>query len=115
MTAHCERLNILWTNADPITAELMVFMYARNAMQKKCWQQVRIIIWGATAQLVAEDAHIQHLIAEAKEQGVDFSACIACAEQLGVKAQLEALAIEVKSWGMPLTALIKHEEKLLTM
>lgn len=28
-----ETLYILWTNADPVTANLMVFMYAENSMR----------------------------------------------------------------------------------
>ncbi len=109
------RLNILWTNSDPITSELMVMMYAHNAAKRQLWEQVQVIIWGATAKLVAEDIHIQQLIRQALEDGVVFSACIACAEQLGVKDTLEELGIEVKPWGIPLTELIKKDEKLLTI
>jgi len=110
-----DRLNILWTNSDPLTAELMVLMYAPNALKKGWWQRVRIIIWGATAKLVAEDLHIQHLIKDAQDTGVIFSACIACADRLGVRAELERLDIEVKPWGSPLTGLLKSDEKLLTI
>jgi hypothetical protein len=28
-----DHLHILWTNADPVTAEKMVFMYAANALK----------------------------------------------------------------------------------
>ncbi|WP_028580252.1 DsrE family protein [Desulfogranum japonicum] len=109
------KLNILWTNADPVTAELMVLMYAHNTLKRKLWEQVRVIIWGATAKLVAEDVHIQHLIKDAQKDGVVFSACVACAERLGVKGELKELSIEVKSWGAPLTELMQHDEKLITI
>jgi hypothetical protein len=42
-----DHLHILWTNADPVTAEKMVFMYAANALKFAWWQRVTIIIWGA--------------------------------------------------------------------
>ncbi|MBM9615961.1 DsrE family protein [Desulfobulbus rhabdoformis] len=112
---HEDRLNILWTNSDPVTSELMVLMYAHNALLHKCWKQVRVILWGAATKLVAEDTHIQHLIKAAQKEGVCFSACIACAKQLNVKNELERLSIEVKSWGIPLTELIKNDEKLITI
>jgi hypothetical protein len=47
--------------------------------------------------------------------GVKFSACIACARQLGVVEKLEELSIEVIAWGRPLTGLLKNNEKLLTI
>lgn len=109
------KINILWTNADPVTSELMVMMYATNAMKRDLWEHVRVIIWGATAKLVAEDCHIQKLVAEAKEAGVEFSACIACAERLGVKETLQELEIDIRSWGVPLTEIIKDNEHLITI
>ena len=109
------KINILWTNADPVTSKLMVMMYATNAKKRKLWEHVRVIIWGATAKLVAEDCHIQSLLAEAKEAGVEFSACIACAERLGVKEKLQELDIDIRTWGIPLTEIIKQNEHLITI
>lgn len=40
------KLHILWTNDNPITAELMVVMYATNAMKYKMWENITVIIWG---------------------------------------------------------------------
>ena len=110
-----DKLNILWTNDDPLTGEMMVLMYAHNGLKKGLWKKVRVIIWGATAQLVAENIHIQQLIKDAQKDGVVFSACIACAERLGVKSRLDQLAIETKTWGVPLTELLKNDAKLLTV
>lgn len=49
------------------------------------------------------------------ETGVHITACKACADQLGVTAELENLGIEVKYWGKPLTRLLKDDETLLTV
>lgn len=108
-------LNILWTNADPLTSELMVMMYATNSMRKHFWQEVTVIIWGATAKLAAENEKIKALIKTAKEAGVKFSACLACADRLGVVKQLEEQGIEVKFWGTGLTEILKEDKKLLTV
>lgn len=109
------RLFILWTNADPITSEKMVMMYATNSRLKNWWDEVTVIIWGATAAYAAKDAHIQEKIKTAQLAGVFFSACKACAEQLGVAEQLIDLGIEVKFWGEPLTQLLRDNEKLITI
>ena len=109
------KLNILWTNDNPITSEKMVFMYAVNSKRHNWWDEVTIIIWGATANLVSENLRIQELIREAQQEGVHVSACRACAEQLGAKETLEHLDIEVIYWGEPLTQILKDDEKLITI
>ncbi|MFT7005170.1 MAG: hypothetical protein ACJAWW_002543 [Sulfurimonas sp.] len=109
------KLNILWTSDNVITAEHMVMMYATNTLVKKIWDEVTVIIWGATSKLVAEDKHIQELIIDAQGKGVKFSACIACATNLGTQKALENLGIELIGWGKPLTEIIKNKEHLITV
>ena len=109
------KLNILWTNADPITSELMVFMYGINAKRLNWWDEVTIIIWGGTAKLVHENKKIQELIEEAMGEGVHFSACKSCADQLGATETLEGLDVEVIYWGEPLTEILKDGQKLITI
>jgi len=109
------KMNILWTNADPITSELMVLMYAKASMHYGFWEEVQVIIWGATAKLVSENTKIQKLIADAQEAGVTFTACQACVESLGVQDNLRALDIEIKYWGEPLTEILKSNEKFISI
>ena len=108
-------LYLLWTTDNPITAENMVLMYATNALIHGWWEKVTLILWGAATKLASENATIQHLIADAIKAGVDVTACKACAKQLGAVATLEELHIEVKYWGMPLTEILKNDEKLITI
>lgn len=108
-------LYVLWTNADPITAEKMVFMYTINSLIHGWWKDVTLIIWGAPAKLVSEDRTIQKLVAAALDAGVHLTACKACADELGVTEALENLRIEVKYWGTPLTDILQNEESLLTI
>lgn len=110
-----DHLYILWTNADPVTAEKMVFMYAANALKYAWWKRVTIIIWGSTASLTAENASVQFHVKEMLGSGVEFSACKACADELGVTDALEELGIEVIYWGEPLTKLLRERSTLLTV
>ena len=109
------KLHVLWTNSNVNTSRMMVMMYVRNAMLHRLWDNITVIIWGDTARLVATDAIIQEEILLAKQAGVHFSACIACAINLGVREDLEALGIEVISWGIPLTQLLQEDKKILTI
>lgn len=109
------KLNILWTNDNVITVENMLFMYGINSKKMKLWDNVNVIIWGAATKLVGENAHIRELIKNAQEVGVNFMACLACAEELEVKNVLADLGIDVKYMANPLTDIIKSKENLLTI
>lgn len=109
------KLNILWTNDNFITSEKMVFMYGINAKRMGLWDEVTIIIWGATVKLAAENIQIQELIEESKLEGIHITSCRACADQLGVTAAIEALEIEVIYQAEPFTKILKDDEKLITI
>jgi len=63
-------LYVLWTNDNLITAEKMVFMYTVNSLVHGWWEEVTLIIWGATAKLVNENTDIQEQIKKAQDAGV---------------------------------------------
>lgn len=109
------KLYILWTNADILTSDKMVIMYAVNSMINQWWKEVTVIIWGATAKLAAENELIREKIKMAVHTGVHFTACKACADQLEVSDQLAELGIELIYWGEGLTTILKNNEKLITV
>jgi hypothetical protein len=115
LMGEANKLFILWTNADVITSDKMVMMYATNSMLHNWWDEVTVIIWGATAQLVAENAMLQDKIKIAQHVGVNFSACKGCADQLGVSEKLAELNIEVIYWGEGLTRVLKEHERMITI
>ncbi len=115
-----KRLNILWINDNPITAELMVFMYARNSIRFNWWDEVHLIVWGATVKLLAEDSKIQELLKDFQSAGGEVSACLRCAEKLNKVEELETIGgIELVLMGEPLTQIIqsdmKGEEAFITL
>ncbi len=110
-----EKLNILWVNNNRDTAESMVFMYAINSKIKGWFDEVEIIIWGASAKLVAEDDSIKEKIKQAQKEGVVVKACLACTDKFGVSDDLRSLGVTVDYMGLPLTAILKDGEKLLTI
>jgi hypothetical protein len=110
-----EELYILWTNDNILTSEKMVLMYAHNSILENWWKKVTVIIWGAPVKLVTSDTAIQNRIKDMMNDGVRFSACKTCADQLGVSNALNALGIEVIYWGEPLTRIIKSNMRLITI
>ncbi len=110
-----DKLVILWTSGDPVTAEKMVFMYAENALKKAWWKEVTLLIWGASTALVKENPRIAEHIQELVECGVEICACKACADSLEAGSILEGLGVEVKYTGETLTEYLKLDYKLLTI
>jgi hypothetical protein len=109
------KLYILWTNADEVTFDKMVAMYARNAKIERWWDEVTVIVWGSTARLAAESPVARQRIAELLQVGVLVSACKACSDSLGTTDRLEAMGVAVEYWGEGLTRILKDGEKLLTV
>lgn len=110
-----DKLTILWTNADPITAEFMVFMYAENSLYKDWWNEVEIIVWGATTKLIVENKTIQEKLLDIKKKGVKVSFCMACADKLGLVSEIRSLGFELEYMGLPLTEILKKDGKLITI
>ena len=108
-------LHVLWTNDDVNTSNLMVLMYATNGMLYQLWDSVTVIVWGATAKLVAENELIQGQIKVAQNANVKFSACIACARQFGVVEKLEELGIEVIPWVEPFTEIVQSGKPFISI
>lgn len=109
------KLYILWVSDNMITAEKMVLMYAQNCMLNHWWDEVEIIIWGASAMLAAENFVIGEKMKMAIHTGVRFTACKGCSDQLGVSEKLAELGVNVIYWGKNLTDVIQNGEKLITI
>ncbi len=108
-------LHILWTTGDVDTSLHMVLMYATRCMAYHLWDKVVVILWGASDKLAAENQQVQEAMQVAMHEGVTFTACVACARQLGLVEPLEALGVDLIGWGPPLTKILKNNEALITV
>ncbi len=90
-------------------------MYAGNCLRRQWWQEVEIIVWGASTKLVVEDKSVQEKLLDLKAQGVKVRFCIACASNLNLIEEIESLGFELESMGPPLTEILKNNGKLLTI
>lgn len=114
-SAEDSELYVLWTSGDREVALGMVFMYTLNAKLRGWWEDVTLIVWGASTKLLVEDEDLQDRIRQMIDAGVDVVACVACANMYGATEKLESLGIEVKGMGQPLTQLLKAGKKILTI
>lgn len=105
---------IIWSSPDPEVAENLAFMYAHNSLKKQWWGRVRLIIWGPSAKLTAENEHIRERLLEMRADGVEVWACRACSENYGVTEDLEKAGFNVFHVGESTTEMIKAGWKSLT-
>lgn len=108
-------LVVLWTSGDREVALNMALMYAKNSRLNGWWGQVRLVVWGPSAKLLAADAGLQAELAQCREAGVVVQACKACADRYHVGPALEELGAEVLYMGEPMTAYLKNGWKVLSV
>lgn len=53
-----DKLNILWTTDNKDTIFNMLSMYATNSIRKNWYEQVNVIIWGASVKLAGHDTQV---------------------------------------------------------
>lgn len=108
------QLAVLWTSGDPDVAHRVCLMYTHAAQKNEWFAQVKLIVWGPSARLLAGDRELQSKVQALIADGVHVQACVVCADSYGVTKYLRALGIEVKQMGEPLTDLLKDGWKVLT-
>lgn len=107
-------LAVVWTSGDPEVAHRVCLMYTHAARKANWFDEVRLVVWGPSANLLAGDKDLQVKIKAMMADGVVVQACIVCADSYGVTESLRGLGIEVKGMGQPLTQMLKDGYKVLT-
>jgi hypothetical protein len=110
-----KRILLLWTSGEKETALNMVFMYGLNAKRKGWWDEVTLLVWGASTKLLGTDTEIQERLQALQEAGVETIACRACAANLGLVEKLESLGVRVFFTGEYLTQRIQAGDTVLSI
>jgi hypothetical protein len=101
------KLLVIWTSGDRDVALKMVFMYTYNAKRNGWWDEINLLVWGPSSQLLSGDTELQEYIRKIKDIGVTLTACKACSDSYGVSETLEKMGVDVKYMGIPLTDMLK--------
>lgn len=110
-----KKLNILWVTDNKVTVLNMLTPYALKSKTRGWWSEINVIVWGASAKLIARDTQIQTEVMEMINQGVRVEACKNCSDEFGVTDDLVKLGISVRYMGETLTNHIKKGETVLTI
>ena len=104
------KLMVVWTSGDPEVADKVCLMYTHAAKAYGWFAEVRLVVWGPSQRLLVGDPAIQAKVRSMQEDGIVVQACVACAKKLGLVKQLEALGVDVRGMGVPLTEALKDTE-----
>jgi len=104
------KLLILWKTDNDIDIHNLVLPYASNAYKKQWFDQVTVLIWGASQKRVLEDKMISERVRELKTQGIRVVACKMCAEAIHTSDYLKGLSVEVVYTGELLSDALKAKD-----
>ena len=102
-----DTLLVVWSSGDIEVAEKVCFMYTYNAKRAGWFKEVIFVVWGPSAQLLAENEKLQEGVKKMADEGIILEACMACARMYDVQDELKELGIDVKGMGTVLTKYLK--------
>jgi len=110
-----EKLVVLW-KGDNLTDILeLITPYIIASKKNKWWDDVEVIIWGASQIIVANNEEVKRRVAMMIRQDIKVYACKKCAEDLGLTTALTDQKINVMYTGELLTSFLKSDAKVITL
>lgn len=108
-----DTLVVIWSSGDPEVAEKVCLMYTHASAKYDWFEQVTLIVWGPSANLLANNKTLQDKIKAMNSDGIKLQACVVCADSYGVSDKLRDIGIEVIGMGKPLTNYLKKGYSVL--
>ncbi|MHA1212585.1 MAG: DsrE family protein [Candidatus Heimdallarchaeota archaeon] len=109
-----DRVFIILSSADYEVHKELSFRLALNAHTKKWADEVRVLIWGPTEKILAENKQFQEEVKLLIEAGIDVFACKACSDNYGVSDALTQLGVKVEYVGRLTIQMLKEGWHQLT-
>jgi len=113
-TDQSDKLLVFLSTGDKEVFTKTAFPYTFNAKKHGWFDEVRFLIWGPSAKLIAEDPELHESLNQLKQIGIQLQSCRWCAEQYGVDGKLKELGVEVIYMGQHLSDMLKSDWKILT-
>ena len=99
---------MILSSADTVVHAELSFKYAYNALKQGWMDQVRVILWGPTEKIAAEDEDFIEQVKLLIDSGVEVYACKACSDNFGTSEKLEEIGIIVQYMGTFVTEMLKE-------
>ena len=84
-------------------------------LERKYWDEATIMIWGPSAQILAQNRELQEQMKVVRDSGVKFNACVVCTDDYGVSDTLKELGVALIHTGEMLTEALQSDDvKVIT-
>lgn len=107
-------LMVVWTTDNRETIMNMILLYTHNAKLKGWFDEVTLLVWGASQQILSEDKEIREKVQEMVDAGVKVVACKKCAENMYIEKHMQECGVEVFYTGELLSDWAKAGKPLMT-
>ncbi len=113
---HMKKICVLWKTGSRTDIETLVIPYILNSKKKAWWDEVEVIIWGESQQVIANEPNYQTSVEEMIKMGISVFACKSCADKLCVTDLLQGLRVDVQYTGQLLSDRLQDSEyQVLTL
>lgn len=106
---------ILWTTDNKETSLHMVCLYAHNAKKLGWVDEVEVLIWGASQELISKDEEVASKVKAMVKDGVKVIACQKCAENLGIVEELKSCDMQIYYTGELLSSWLTQKENIISV
>jgi hypothetical protein len=107
-------LLVVWTTDNKETIMNMILLYTHNAKINAWYDEVNLLVWGASQQILSEDEEIREKVQEMVSAGIKVFACKKCAENMYVESHLVSCGVAVFYTGEFLSDWAKSGKPFMT-
>ena len=105
---------VLVSSPDREVALEVGLIYPLNAAKNGWMDEVKVIFFGPSEKVAADDAEVQGRIKELLDAGVEVLACKWCSDRMSITEKLEAVGVKVVYVGSIISDLLKDGWSSLT-
>jgi len=114
-TAAVSSLVVIWSSGDREVAVQTCLTYVEYAVKNKLFNDTTLVVWGPSANLLANDRELQARIELLIDMGAKVQASADSASFYGISSKLKELGIDVKQIDASLTGILKADNtKVIT-
>lgn len=97
------KLLIVWKSENEIDIHNFIIPYAYNAKKQEWFEDVEVLIWGASQEKINQTPLIQQRVQNLVKNEILVKACKMCSDKLEATETLQSLGVEVVYTGVYLT------------
>lgn len=101
------KLCVVWKSNNQVDIDKFILPYVYNAKVKGWFDEVDLLVWGASQEVLANSSLYKQNIEEFVSSGISVYACKMCADGLNVTNVLESLGVHVIYTGEYLSNQLK--------